>query len=70
MTKLDRMYKALNENSEALANGGDKSYYIRQNERLSILIAKEEKKRFINHKTTIKDSYKTTVSKGEWVKRI
>lgn len=42
MTKLERMYKALNENSEAIANGGSKFYYTKQNEKLSELITKEE----------------------------
>ena len=42
MTKLQRMYKAFEENSQAISKGGSKSYYTRQNEHLSVLIAKEE----------------------------
>lgn len=42
MSKLNRMYKALEENRQAIREGKRKSYYIKNNEYLSILIAKEE----------------------------
>lgn len=43
-TKLQRLYAQLESNSKAIANGESKSYYTRQNEYLSTLIAKEEAK--------------------------
>ena len=42
MTKIERMYKAIEKNREAISNGGSLFLYNKRNEEISKLIAKFE----------------------------
>jgi hypothetical protein len=44
MTKLERMYKAIEQNNECINNGGSLFLYNKRNEEISRLITKEELK--------------------------
>tara|TARA_R110001632_G_scaffold163003_1_gene281471 strand:- start:77 stop:217 length:141 start_codon:yes stop_codon:yes gene_type:complete len=42
MTKVERMYKAIEQNREAISNGGSLFLYNKRNEEISKFITKEE----------------------------